>query len=104
MIIKLREHFDVYSKIMDDCIICIVHQCNSGNLSWVKLTLLFLQCKKKVTLIKYNDVISGLGVTYWIVLCLVAVVTKLARALYCNSSTSAMYKMDAHVSQSCHNH
>ena len=32
-----------YSKIMDDCI-CIVHQCNSGNLSWVKLTLLFLQC------------------------------------------------------------
>ena len=36
MIIKLREHFDVYSKIMDDCI-CIVHQCNSGNLSWVKL-------------------------------------------------------------------
>ena len=41
--IKLREHFDVYSKIMDDCI-CIVHQCNSGNLSRVKLTLLFLQC------------------------------------------------------------
>ena len=34
-----------YSKIMDDCIIlCIVHQCNSGNLSRVKLTLLFLQC------------------------------------------------------------
>ena len=32
-----------YSKIMDDYI-CIVHQCNSGNLSWVKLTLLFLQC------------------------------------------------------------
>ena len=32
-----------YSKIIDDCI-CIVHQCNSGNLSWVKLTLLFLQC------------------------------------------------------------
>ena len=32
-----------YSKIMDDCI-CIVYQCNSGNLIWVKLTLLFLQC------------------------------------------------------------
>ena len=26
---------------MDDCIIYIVDQCNSGNLSWVKLTLLF---------------------------------------------------------------
>ena len=36
VIIKLREHFDVYSKIMDDCIY-IVHQI--ANLSWIKLTL-----------------------------------------------------------------
>ena len=44
-----------YSKIMDDCI-CIVHQCNSGNLSWVKLTLLFLQC------IKSGYLLCNLGV------------------------------------------
>ena len=28
-------YYIYYSKIMDDCI-CIVHQCNSGNLSWVE--------------------------------------------------------------------
>ena len=47
-----------YSKIMDDCI-CIVHQCNSGNLSWV----LFLQC----TPIELNKV--AVIVTYIISYC-----------------------------------
>ena len=28
-------YYTYYSKIMDDYI-CIVHQCNSGNLSWVE--------------------------------------------------------------------
>ena len=38
-----------YSQIMDDCIIlCIVHQCNSGNLSWVKVSLLFLPLQDMV--------------------------------------------------------
>ena len=44
MIIKLRDNTVMYipKSCLDDCI-CIVYQCNSGKLSWGKLTLLFLQ-------------------------------------------------------------